>query len=803
MTMATASAHKEEIMDSVKWPAPFHFRFVEESEFAGSEPCLILYSDGQELLGELERFSPEEGLLKVVFGDEASIVRLQNVNQLRLLRPVRLNRSLELPGIEDGAVVQPSEKQHFMVKFRGGKELCGETVGFVAGKTGIYLFPTHSADAVERYFLPARSVESYQIGDAIGQILIDEHIATENDIKAGLDEQQKLRSQRIGEYLTGDQIVSPEQLVKALKRQQAGSNLRLGDALIQEKLITPEQLEEALSRQRNDRKKALGEILIGMGVVNEDTVKRMLAKKLGIPFIDVRKFRVDLATVQLVPPGFVYKYTILPLYKTDKTLIVAMEDPMNWAPLDELRFLTNMSIAPVMALREDILFAIEQYYKSKPSGPKIGDLASELMGAEEKEELPEEAVAESDNTLVRLVNKMIVDACHQGASDIHVESYPGKRSTKVRFRKDGSLVDYFEFPPNFRSALVSRIKIMAKLNISEKRRPQDGKIEMMLQEGGRVELRVTTVPTANGLEDIVLRVLAAAQAIPIDELDLAQDILAKVKRLVSKPYGLFLICGPTGSGKTTTLHSVLGYINTADRKIWTAEDPVEITQDGLRQVQVNANIGWTFAAAMRSFLRADPDIIMVGEMRDAETAKIGIEASLTGHLVCSTLHTNSAPEIMVRLLDMGMDPFNFSDALLGILAQRLAKRCCRQCKKTYRASASEIHELVQEYCLDTMLDPKEVYREWQKNYADQGGEFSLSAANGCVECNGTGYKGRIGLHEFLEATPAVRKLIQNRATVEELLRTAASQGMRTLKQDGIRKILQGHTDIHQIRAVCS
>ena len=634
-------------------------------------------------------------------------------------------------------------------------------------------------------------------------MLIEDNVATEHEIKAGLEQQQKLRSQRIGEYLTGEQIVTPEQLVTALKRQQAGSNLRLGDALIQENLITPEQLDEALSKQRNDRKKALGEILINMGVVDEDTVKRTLAKKLGIPFVNVRKFHVDLNSLQLVPPSFVNKYTILPLYKTDKTMIVAMEDPMNWAPLDELRFMTSMNIAPVMALREDILFAIDQYYKSSPSGPKIDDLATELMAADTAEELIEETVAESDNTLVRLVNKMILDAYQQGASDIHVETYPGKRSTRVRFRKDGSLVEYFEFPPNFRNALISRIKIMARLNISEKRRPQDGKIEFLQQGGQKIELRVATVPTANSLEDIVMRVLAAAKPIPIDKLDLAPVVLQKVKRLAAKPYGLFLICGPTGSGKTTTLHSVLGFINTADRKIWTAEDPVEITQDGLRQVQVNANIGWNFAAAMRSFLRADPDVIMVGEMRDTETAKIGIEASLTGHMVFSTLHTNSAPESTVRLLDLGMDPFNFSDALLGILAQRLAKRCCSRCRKMSVVSIDEIRELAQEYCLGTALDPDAVFRQWRSTYANAKGEFPLSGTVGCSACNHTGYKGRIGLHEFLEATPSIRKLIQHRATVEEIQDAAIGQGMRTLKQDGIEKILQGHTDIHQIRAVCS
>lgn len=786
------------------WPAPFHFRFAEE-ETPESEPCLILFNDGKELLGDLVRFDPEEGCLNVLSGNGSALtVRFQTVDQVRLVRPVLLVGSPELSGLDGEEVFLPSERQSFSVTLVGGRALSGETVGFVNAKAGLYLFLANAESSVLRYFLPAQSIESYQIGDAIGQMLIDEHIATENDIQAGLDEQQKLRSQRIGEYLTGEQIVTPEQLVTALKRQQAGSSLRLGDALIQEKLITPEQLEEALSRQRNDRKKALGEILISMGIVDDNTVKRILAKKLGIPFVNVKKFHADLNIIQLVPAGFVRKYAILPLYKTEKTLIVAMENPMNWAPLDELRFLVNMNIAPVMALREDILCAIDQYYKTKPSGPKIGDLATELMTEDEtEEETPEESVAESDNTLVRLVNKMIMDAYHQGASDIHIETFSGKRSTRIRFRKDGSLLDYYEFPPNFRNALISRIKIMAKLNISEKRRPQDGKIEFKREGGGRIELRVATIPTANGLEDIVLRVLTGAKAIPVEALDLAQDILARVKPLVAKPYGLFLICGPTGSGKTTTLHSVLGFINTPDRKIWTAEDPVEITQEGLRQVQVNANIGWTFAAAIRSFLRADPDVIMVGEMRDTETAKTGIEASLTGHMVFSTLHTNSAPESMVRLLDLGMDPFNFSDALLGVLAQRLAKRCCSHCKKSYSASIEEIQELVREYCLGTTLDSKAVYQQWRRSYLNPRGEFSLSAATGCDECNGTGYKGRIGLHEFLEATPSVKKLIQKRATVEELLDLAVAQGMRTLKQDGIQKILQGHTDIHQIRAVCS
>jgi len=371
----------------------------------------------------------------------------------------------------------------------------------------------------------------------------------------------------------------------------------------------------------------------------------------------------------------------------------------------------------------------------------------------------------------------------------------------VRFRKDGTLSTYHDVPASYRNAFVSRIKIMAHLDITNRRKPQDGKIDFKQFGPAQIELRVVTIPTANGLEDIVMRVLAASKPVPIDELGLAVDLLATLKRLAQTPYGLILVCGPTGSGKTTTLHSLLGYINTPDRKIWTVEDPVEITQSGLRQVQVNAGIGWTFAAAMRSFLRADPDVIMLGEMRDEETAGVGIEASLTGHLVLSTLHTNGALESAVRLLDMGMDPFNFADALLGILAQRLAKGLCEHCKQAYRPDQEEIRMLAAEYCDGTRLEPESIIGQWKKEAP--GGDIMLRRATGCEHCNHTGYRGRIGLHELMVVTPKFRHLIQTRAPLSEMQTEARAEGMRTLKQDGIAKVLLGHIDIAQVRAVCA
>jgi type II secretory ATPase GspE/PulE/Tfp pilus assembly ATPase PilB-like protein len=455
---------------------------------------------------------------------------------------------------------------------------------------------------------------------------------------------------------------------------------------------------------------------------------------------------------------------------------------------------------------------ITQFFDQVADDVSMGDLLSDLSDDGESSSSSEDLNAAADNELVKLVNRIIVDAHRQGASDIHIEPRPGKEKTLVRFRKDGALSPYIEVPASYRNALVARIKIMCDLDSAERRKPQDGKIKFRKYGPLDIELRVATVPTAGGMEDVVMRLLAQGEPLPLEALALSEHNLTRLRETVSKPYGIFFVCGPTGSGKTTTLHSVLKYINTPDTKIWTAEDPVEITQKGLRQVQVNRKAGLDFPTVMRALLRADPDVIMVGEMRDIETVTIGLEASLTGHLVFSTLHTNSAPESIVRLLDMGMDPFNFADALLGVLAQRLARRVCRNCGETHEASEQEITGLLDEYCEDLrhskrfMVDPeaarKQLMEDWAARFADEQGRFTLKRAVGCVECNNTGYRGRIGLHELMLGTDAAKRLIQTRALVSELFLSAMDDGMRTLRQDGIEKVLSGDTDMVQVRKVC-
>lgn len=451
-------------------------------------------------------------------------------------------------------------------------------------------------------------------------------------------------------------------------------------------------------------------------------------------------------------------------------------------------------------------------------GKTIEDLVGSLESDADDEDSDDSGVSAADDSeIVKIVNKILIDAYRMGVSDIHIEPmFTGKASAsfiKVRFRKDGTMREFARIPYKYRQNMIARIKIMADLDIAEKRKPQDGKFKVKLPGNKSFELRLATHPSAGGHEDAVMRILASSKPLPLDKMGFTPRNLEMLKTEIVKPYGLIFVCGPTGSGKTTTLHSILGYLNTPETKILTAEDPVEITQEGLRQLQINKKVGLDFAAAMKSFLRCDPDIIMVGEMRDQETIKTGVEASLTGHLVFSTLHTNSAPESITRLIDMGIDPFNFADALLAVLAQRLAKTLCQDCKEAYQPDREEIGNLVREYAVELMCtqewkkDSKAaaqaLYTEWINRFGQEG-RLTLYRAKegGCPKCEGTGYRGRVGLHELMIGTEEVKRAIQAGSRPAEIAAFAIESGMRTLKQDGIEKVLMGRTDMRQVRAVC-
>ncbi len=597
----------------------------------------------------------------------------------------------------------------------------------------------------------------------------------------------------------------------SLERRQ-----RLGEVLMGNGVIEPGQLHRALAEQRAETQagshRPIGQILLSHGVITAADLQVALAAAIGMPLVDCAAVSPQREALVLLPLEIALNMGVLPIRHRNDTLLVAVNDPWSKSTLDELRFLTNQHVVPVMAMPGTLDPGIARAYErlqqraGTERGRHIEALAQALA-----HDMPQAAansadvITESSNALVRLVHHLIDDAVQKGASDIHIDFAPRQDLLRIRLRIDGTLVSYLDLPPHYHHALVARIKIMADLDISEHRKPQDGKIDFARFGGTAKELRVVTVPTAQGFENVVLRLLASVRPLPLPALGLNGHNLTALRDSCTKPHGLVLICGPTGCGKTTTLHSVLQELNDGERKIWTAEDPVEITQDGLCQVQVNARIGWTFAAAMRTFLRADPDVIMVGEMRDEETARIAIEASLTGHLVLSTLHTNSAAESVARLLEMGLDPFNFSDSLLAVLAQRLVRRLCQHCSQVGLARDHEIEGLLHEYQRSagdhgSSIDTDKLLGGWRARYGNEQGELSLRRMQGCDACNGRGYKGRLGIHELLLADDPVREQIRHRAAASAILQAGLRAGMRTLRQDGIDKVLQGLTDINEVIA---
>ncbi|UGQ45010.1 GspE/PulE family protein [Massilia endophytica] len=586
------------------------------------------------------------------------------------------------------------------------------------------------------------------------------------------------------------------------------------DGLVEDAVLAAPELELAM---RSARKKDsdLEEVLLEEFNLKLGAIGQSLSRFYGVPYEPFKSERVKpVELLRNLKRQFVEEHGWVPLDDTKEGLVVLAIDPEATANarLVTQIFPKSKKLQFRVTTAREFELTLDQFYgAASGDSASVGELLSGMDVDDEDGEASADVSEAVENELVKLVNKIIVDAYRQGVSDIHIEPLPGKGKTGVRFRKDGTLVPYIEIPAAYRAALVARIKIMCDLDISERRKPQDGKIKFRKYGPLDIELRVATIPSTGGVEDVVMRILAAGEPIPLDKLGVLPANLERLRSAIEKPYGLFFVCGPTGSGKTTTLHSVLNYLNTPDTKIWTAEDPVEITQKGLRQVQVNRKAGLDFATVMRAFLRADPDVIMVGEMRDKETVSMGIEASLTGHLVFATLHTNSAPESIVRLLDMGMDPFNFADALLGILAQRLAKRLCTSCREAYHPTELELQVLLMEYCEE--LNNTEAFQRdetgsraavlagWRERYADDKGRFTLYRAVGCEECN-KGYRGRVGLHELMIGTDKVKKLLQEHARVAQLLAAALEDGMMTLKMDGIEKVLAGLTDIKMVRMVC-
>lgn len=653
----------------------------------------------------------------------------------------------------------------------------------------------------------ARILQKYRQRLLLGEILVHLNLVSQEQIDLAL-KIQKQTKQKLGTILLEKGWLTEAILIQALFQQAENAKRRMGrfDGLITSQRITQAQLEAARAEAREEGC-PIETILLEKYHVSKQDLGASLSAYANCPFLEYNESnKIEYGLVKDINPNYLRVNYWIPLRATADQVEVLIDDPFIFHKTQDIkRLFPNKEVRYWIGLREDIQKYVNAISlsggeaKSKddeedPLAAILDQLATEDQESQSGSSASEESehiIDENDSAIVRLVNQIIVSGVKMGASDIHIEPNGDKRDTMVRFRVDGHCHEYLKVQPSHRRALVSRLKVMAHLDIAEKRKPQDGKITFKMPERD-IELRLATIPSAGpGNEDAVLRILAASEPIPLDKMKMTERNFREFTSLLQKPYGVILCVGPTGSGKTTTLHSALSFINTPGRKIWTAEDPVEISQPGLRQVQVLPKIGFTFAAALRSFLRADPDVIMVGEIRDHETAEIAINASLTGHLVLSTLHTNSAVETVTRLLDMGMDPFNFADAMLGIIAQRLARTICPQCKEMYHPAKEEYEALAYGYGEEAFAQLGVPYDE----------KFLLARGAGCDNCRQSGYRGRVGLHELLVGTAEFKSLLYTRAPVAELQRLAISQGMTSLLQDGILKCLQGITDYNQVRAV--
>src|SRR6266705_2648035 len=560
----------------------------------------------------------------------------------------------------------------------------------------------------------------------------------------------------------------------------AATSDKLGEILLREGLITQDQLKKALLEQKNTGMR-LGYTLVKLGFVEETEISKMLARQYRMPAVDLSRFEVDAKIIKLLPPDVAIKHTVLPLKREGRTLTVAIADPNNVTAIEDIKFITRCDVFPVIAGEYTLRNAIDRYYQQSDAqlqtllkSVEAAEADIEVVEDQEDEDVRAQALAD-DAPVVKLINGLLTDAVKRGASDIHIE--PFEHEIRVRYRVDGALQEVMKPPVKMRAALTSRVKIMAQLNIAERRVPQDGRIKLKM--GTRViDFRVSTLPVLFG-EKIVLRILDKGNLTldlktfgfePRSEADLLKAIL--------NPYGMVLVTGPTGSGKTTTLYSALSRINQIDVNIMTAEDPVEYNLLGINQVLVRNEVGMTFAAALKAFLRQDPNIIMVGEIRDLETGSIAIKAALTGHLVLSTLHTNDAPSTVTRMVDMGIEPFNVASAVNLIVAQRLVRRICSECKQEHKYSDEEIHA----FGIPTA----------------EAAKLTLFKGAGCDTCSGSGYKGRQGLYEVMALSSALRRMVLKGASTEELREQAVKDGMLTLRMDGMVKVKRGITTLEEV-----
>jgi type IV pilus assembly protein PilB len=759
-------------------PAPPLLTGQMEVKLAGSAVSVHLM-DGEEMRGGLEHFDLDRAQFSITpdAGGDSMLIPFSKLRYLIFsapLSPPDITYPLEQKGLE---IRLPADSQPFKIVFNDGKELSGRTRSFIVDEFGLHFFQVGTDSRIRRIFVPSRCVSSYRVGAEIKEVLAQERTLTKDILQSGVEAQQPLRAKKIGEYLVDSaqlQLTTLD-LQRALVQQATHPDEKFGEILVKNGLISRLQLNEALTAQKRDRTKSLGDILVEAGAVKAEVYFTLLAHNLGLPFVKLQKFNPDPSVLAQVDADFARKHMLVPLMMLNHHLVVAMADPTDHDSINLLRFTSGHNIEVSVAARNDLEWAITKYYGAQDAPANLQEL--EMLVSEQPDDEKTIKAAEHQanlSPLVKLANDIISEAIRRRASDIHIR--PAEKYVDILYRIDGDLVQIRQLPKVLLAALISRIKIVSRMDIAEKRLPQDGQMRVSFG-GSLVDLRISVMPTVTG-ESMVIRILNTKTGLKsIAELGFSEHDQAIFTDLLHKSYGMLLVTGPTGSGKSTTLYAALNEIRKQNINIITVENPVEYHIEGIMQIQVKSEIGYTFAEALRHILRHDPDAILIGEIRDQETAQIAIKSALTGHLVLSTLHTNNAAGAITRLKDMGAESYLLSSTLLAVLAQRLIRRNCPQCTAVEKVEPA-IRKIL------GVAEDEVFYR---------GG--------GCEACNHSGYSGRLAVYELLLVTPVIQRMIITGESTEEIHRQAVTDGMVPLTSNALTLARTRSTSLAEVYRV--
>lgn len=803
----------------INFPTPPLCAVSAEMRVQYGEKVIVELNDGRKLMGKLENFDAEKGNIGVVL-DGDNQTKTHGMHEIRLMRiptPRHWIKDDDSILTQAKGVKVTTDPLEYEIEFTDHTILEGATYGFRNGRYGIHLFPVHEDNQYTHLFVPNGEICRHRIGKPLGQQLVKDQVLSDRDMAIVLMEQQENRLRSLGEHLAITAVITPKQLEKALKRQSSMPNLQLGEILIQDKFVTNEQLESALIQQKRQRHLTLGELLIAKGIVQQEDIQKSLATKLGFAFVDLHQFPLDMTALNLIDKDFATNHSVMPLHYHQDKLVVAMIDPTKWEAIDALRSKTKFNIEPVIATYADIHWAIDYYMSSSvitansDNGKKSN--AEKIQAADEDTNnslLPDDEKLGRED-IIHFLRSIILDSTRRGVAHLHFEP-TRNRGAVVRLRKDGDLLEAGVIPEKPWRLVLAELRSLAKLDTEKNLGAQLISLDTHFLEPALIDIQLATIPNIDGGEDLVLKLGTSNYTPRLRDIGFSQYNLKRLLELSDKPRGLILVTGAYDSGKSTTLIALLTHLNSKQKKIWVIGEDERKMPEGIRQTPLPLENSQGDITPFEVILHADPDIIMISDLADQATTQKALSAALTSHLIFSAMTARRAVDAMERLLNMRLPSYEIADALLAVIAQRLVKKLCKHCRKRYMPNSEEVRMLVAEYCAEIYDENESPIRVkalhektlnlWTETFTKPSEGLMLYRATGCKHCNHTGYDGRIALHELLEITPSIRRTLLDGADAAAVSKASLTSGMKTLKQDGIEKVLQGHTDTIQLRSAC-